>query len=243
MSNNNLENNYSKAAVADNTTEISLMDIFKTIKNNILWIILVTLITTLLSLVVTRFFITPKYTASIMVYVYNEKDSGYTSSDITLSKSLVNTYVVMLESDTMLNQVINSLNLDMNCAQLRKIISASAVNSTEVFKIYVEHPDPRIAKDIADALALLAPDFLTEKAHAGSVEIVDYAQMPVTPTSPSLSRNMLLGLVLGLVASVAVFVVISIFDTKVHDESDVINKFDIPVLGGVPNMVETGKEA
>lgn len=241
MSNNT--DNFSNNVEVDNSMEISFVDIFKAIKKSFLWIVLITLITTLCSLVVTRFFITPKYTSSVMVYVYNDKEGGYTSSDITLSKNLVNTYTVMLKSDTFLTQIINQLNLDMSCSQLKKMITASSVNNTEVFKIYVEHTDPMLARDVADAISQLAPSFLEAKTHAGSVEIVDYAQLPTKPTSPSTTRNMAIGFLIGFICSVAVVVVVEIFDTKIHDESDLVSKFDVPLLGGVPNMAEDKKEA
>ncbi|MBR2902737.1 MAG: hypothetical protein IKC38_05980 [Clostridia bacterium] len=239
----NLDEFSIKKADTDSSAGISLVDIFKVLKQKVIWIALVTLIATIGSFLITKFFVTPKYTSSVMVYVYNEKEGGYTSSDLSLSKSLVNTYVVMIESDTLLTQVINSLDLDMSCNQLRKMISASAVNNTEVFKINVEHADPGLAKDIAGSISQLAPSFLEEKAHAGSVEIIDYAQIPTQPTSPSLARNMIIGFILGLIVSVAIIVGSAIFDTKIYDENDLISKFEVPVLGSVPNIVvEVKKE-
>ena len=78
------------------------------------------------------FLITPLYQSTAMFYVNNNSlavgDTSFniTSSDITASKSLVNTYIVILNSRTCLNNVIEEEKLDYSYSELKDMISFGA---------------------------------------------------------------------------------------------------------------------
>ena len=71
-----------------------------------------------------------------MMYVNNSNISlgdtkvSLSSSDISASQSLVDTYIVILKSRPVLESVIESTGVDYTVAGLSTMVSASAVNST-----------------------------------------------------------------------------------------------------------------
>ena len=190
------------------------------------------------------FLITPLYKASAMLYVNNSSLSvGSTKvdlSDLNAAQSLVDTYIVILQTRTTLEEVIDAAGLSYDYETLSDMIEAGAVNSTEVFSIEVTSPDPQEAEKIANTIAELLPDRIAEIVDGSSVRIVDYAVVPSQKASPSLSRYTLLGLLLGAVISCGVIVLTVLFDEQIRDEDYVRETFDLPLLAAVPDLTAKG---
>ena len=112
------------------------------------------------------FLVTPLYKASAMMYVNNSSISvGSTQvnlNDLTAAQSLVNTYIVILNTRGTLEEVIDQAGLSYDYETLSGMISAGAVNSTEVFSIEVTSADPQEAEKIANTIAELLPDRIAE---------------------------------------------------------------------------------
>ena len=216
----------------ENETEIDLLQLAKALWHKAWAIVLVTLITAAMAFAGTKLFITPLYTASAMMYVNNSSISvGSTQvnlSDLTAAQSLVETYMVILKTRGTLEEVIKEANLPYDYEQLSGMIEAGAVNSTEVFSISVTSASPEEAEKIANTIA---------------ERIVDYAVVPSKKTSPSLSKNTMLGAMLGFVLSCGVFTVLYLLDDVVHNEDYVRVTFDLPLLAVVPDLTEKNSKS
>ena len=83
-----------------------------------------------------------------MMYVNNSSISvgntsvSITSGDISAAQSLVKTYIVIMQSRKTLNAVIEQAKLPYTYEQLKSMVSANAVNATEIFEINVTGADP-----------------------------------------------------------------------------------------------------
>jgi Capsular polysaccharide biosynthesis protein len=186
-------------------------------------------------------FITPLYSTSASMYVYNQENrtnASITQSDLTTSQKLVSTYIVILRSDTVLNQVSEKLGGQYSAAQIRGMVSAASINDTEAFRITVTNPNPLVAQNIANTIATVAPAEIKRVVKAGAVEVIDYATIPFMPSSPDVKRNTLIGVLIGLVLSAIVVILLEMVDTAVRSEEDLTEIFDIPVLGVIPRLME-----
>jgi capsular polysaccharide biosynthesis protein len=223
--------------------KIDLRKVFSMLKKRILYIILGTLITAVLAGCITEFFITPTYTASCTLYVYSNTDRVSTDSsigqnEITASQQLVNTYIVVLESDRVLEEVVQNLDLDMTVSQLRSMISCAQINETEIFNVTVTSASPALAADIANSIADVAPDAIVDTIKAGGVSVIDYAKVPSSPSSPDFKLNILIGALVGLVVTFLIFFIRELFDTTVTEEADLEREFEnIPVIGTIPRLI------
>lgn len=216
--------------------EIDLRELFAIIRNRLLIIILVTIGGGLLAFLITYFWVTPMYTASVSMYVTNNEnrsDTAITNGDLTASQGLVDTYIVVLESDTLLSKTAEALPYSYSTEELRRMISAEAINNTEAFRIKVENADPKVAQTIANAVAKIAPDEIKRVVKAGSVEVIDYAKLPEKADWP-LERNTAIGLLAGLLVSILYAVLRSMMDTTIRTEEDLTGRYDLPVLGTIP---------
>jgi capsular polysaccharide biosynthesis protein len=186
------------------------------------------------ALLITHYLITPLYSATIKLYVNNSAESGklISSSDISASKSLVDTYITIIRSDAVLDQVIEKTRLaDVTPKKLSANLSSGALNATEVFYITITDADPAIAADIANTIAEIAPEHLLEIVDGSSVKVVDFAKVPEEPSSPNLLQNVAIGLFLGFAAAAAAITLFVVFDARLSSSLDLRELSELPVLG------------
>lgn len=208
------------------------------------WIILSALVFgALISFLITYVFIDPIYSAKTTLYVYNrdQRESTITTSDITVSKTLVDTYIIILKSDAVLSDVAQEVGLGYTAAQIRKMITADAVNNTEIFEIVVNNTDPYHAQRIANALVEVGPPEIIRVVQAGQVEVIDHAVLPAAPSSPNVTQNTVIGGLLGIFLAVMGALVYEMLDTRIRSEADLTEQFNVPIIGVIPFIAENPK--
>ena len=212
------------------------------------WIIvLVSVICAVATFLGTKYFVTPQYKSSAVFYVNNNTISmdnvsiGLSSGDITARKSLVDSYIVILNSRTTLLDVIEYAEENISYSQLRSMISASAVDSTEIFQVIVTSPDPYQAERLAKAIAVILPERIKNIIENTSAKVVDDAILATAPSSPSYSKNTTMGFLIGLVLSMGVVILWELFDVTIRTEEDVTSCCSHPVLASVPDMTNQSK--
>ena len=195
----------------------------------------------------TKFLITPEYKAYAQFYVNNNSlsvgDTSFSlsSSDIMASKSLVDTYIVILRSRSCLNDVIDYAGVDYSYGQVRGMLSAYSVNETEVFEVAVTSVNPDEAEKIANSIAYILPKKIASIVEGTSASIVDYAVRPSSPSSPNITKNTMIGFILGFAFLAAIIVIRTIFDVTIRGEDDITQNCDHPVLASVPDMAVHSK--
>lgn len=224
----------------DEVVEIDLAKLFRFYLKNWVAILAGILLCALLALGYTKFFVTPLYRAQVTVYVNNTRGGqsadSISGSNLSTAQQLVNTYVNIIKSDTVLNQVIKAGRLDCDAASLRSIMSAQQVENTEMFVVSVAHPDPEIAAHIVNTIVQVAPAKIAEFVEGSSTKIIDYASVPQHPFTPSYPKNVVLGGLLGAVAVVLFLTMRYMFDMRIKTEDDIEQYFKAPILGVIPSF-------
>ena len=192
---------------------------------------------------VTYNFIEPTYQASVKVYVNNtnQNNTAISQADVTVQRTLVQTYIVTLKSRTTLNEVIKQANLDYDFEELSEMISAEAVDSTEVFEVTVVSKDAKEAAEIANTIAEVLPSRISEIVESSSVKILDYAIINNEPISPSYVKNVAIGALAGAVVAVALIFLQFVLDNKIHSEEYLIEHYKYPILAVIPDLAATSK--
>ena len=195
----------------------------------------------------TYFFIVPQYQASAMFYVNNSSLSlgdvsmSVESSDITASRNLVKSYIVILRTRETINMVIDYAGVNRSYGQVKSMISAAAVDNTEIFQVVVTSPDPKEAQALADAIAYVLPKRIGSIIEGTSAKVVDSAILPRNPSSPNYSQNAMIGFLGGAVLTALLIVVLELLDIAVHTEEDIARCCKYPVLASVPDMAAPEK--
>lgn len=228
--------------------EIDLRRVFDAIMKKIWVVVFVTILAGGLAFVGTQQFITPLYKSKAMFYVNNKNISiGDTSlsmstGDLSVSRGLVDTYIVVLNARSTLIDVIDYADVNYTYAELKNMISASAVNETEVFQVVVTSPDPVEADKIADAITYILPKKISSIIEGTSAKIVDSSIVAAKPSSPNVMKNTALGAILGMISTMGLIVLIEIFDTTIRTEEDIEMVSTYPILASIPDMTHSGKD-
>lgn len=220
------------------TRTVDLGKIFRLIIKNIWIIALCAILVSGLALGYVAAFVTPTYQAEISMYINNSsnKNGVVNASDLSVALKLVTTYVNIVKSDSVLDQVIEELDLDLTAGAVRSMLTAEAVDETEMFRVQITHEDPEMAAEIANTIGRIAPKKITEIIDGSSAKIVDMAKVPVNRASPNYVKTLIIGLIVGSVLS-AVFVVTRDFmDVRIKGEEDLAEISDAPVLGIIPDL-------
>ena len=185
-------------------------------------------------------FVTPTYRAKVSIYVSNNKSveslDYLSSSDISASLRLVNTYISITKSDRVLQKISEHLDGDYTSARLSAAISVEQMNSTEIFCIYADHEDPVEAARIANAAADVAPDEISNLIEGTSARVIDVARVPTSQFSPNYRRAILVGAAVGVAAALIFLTIAHLRDTRVKDENDLTSLVSLPILGRIPNF-------
>lgn len=211
--------------------------IFKRIKI----IAAVTALSGILTFIVTGCFIPPKYESKVMFYVNNRNMvandlQNISTGDISASRSLVSTYIVMLNTRTTLMEVVNRAGVNYTYKEIGKMVSAQAMEDTEIFQVVVTSKDSAEADRIADAIGEILPEKITGVIDGTSVKIVEESVIAAKPTSPKVARWTFLGAVLGMFATVGWIVISEIFGTTVRCIADISQVSCYPVLASVSGI-------
>lgn len=191
------------------------------------------------------FVITPLYEAETLMYVNNSSFSvGNTSfsisnSELSAAQSLVDTYIIILNSRTTLDEVIEEAGIKYSYKELKEMLHAEAVNNTEIFSVKVTSPDPVEAERIANTIAQILPDTIADVVEGSDVRIVDHAVVPSTKASPSITLYSIIGMLIGFAVMCLVITIQEMTDTLIHNEDYLLETYDLPVLAVVPDLVSS----
>lgn len=222
--------------------EIDLLELASALLDKWIAILTTTVLGAVIALVFTVFFITPKYESSISFYVNNSSVNlggtklSLTTGDINAAQELVSTYIVILNTRNTLDDVAKSAHVDYSFEQLSSMISANAIDNTEVFKVTVTSSDPKEARAIAKTIGEVLPLKITSIIEGCSARIVDNPVVADHHSSPSTKKNTMIGALVGFVLSCAIVVIKFLTNDIIRTEDDLKNAFDVPVLASIPNL-------
>ena len=191
-------------------------------------------------------FVVPKYESSALLYINNSSDLSVGStkvnlSDLTASQSLVDTYIVILRTRSMLNTVISRADLPYSYEQLRDMVSAHSVNGTQVLQITVTGENRDETAIIVNTIADVLPDRVSEIIDGSSVNVVDYAVGKGAPVGSSITRYTAIGLLAGALLAAATIVIIELLDEQIRDEDYLTQTYGLPLLSVIPDLQGRGK--
>ena len=223
--------------------EIDLLQLFSALWKRVWFILLAMIVVGGGMFWYSSFIIDPQYTASAMLYVNNSSISvggasiSISNQELTAAQSLVNTYVVILNSRNVLDDVIEDTGVAYTYEEIKEMISAAPVDSTEVFEVCVKSTDPAEAELIANSICRLLPEKVEDIVDGSSVRIVDYAVIPATKSAPSVTKYTAIGLLLGCLISSVIIIVSELFDQYIRTEEYLLQAYaDIPVLAVIPDL-------
>ncbi|MBQ0110883.1 MAG: hypothetical protein KBS41_03040, partial [Oscillospiraceae bacterium] len=181
------------------------------------------------------------YSADILMYVNNHSISigsssvTLTSGDITAARDALNTYLVVMKSRQCLDKVIKQAGLKYSRSTLSNMITAGAVNNTEIFRVYVTSKNPSEARVIANTIAEVLPEIITNTIQGSTVEVIDGAVQPTKKVAPDILKTGILSFLAACVLMCVIIFFKELSDDAIHGNETLLDMYDsIPVLADIP---------
>lgn len=228
----------------------NLQDYLKLLRSR--WVtVLVSIVVATLAAIAYTLFTTPLYQASTRLFISTTAGSSLaeTYQGNRFSQERVISYAELLMGETVAQRTIDKLGLDMDAAELQANVKASAKRDTVLINVRVNDPSPVRARDIANTLSdeFVAMVRELETPENGAVPdsrvvVEQRASIPVEPVVPKTSRNIAMGLGIGVVLGLALAVVRDVLDSTVKDRASVEEITDSGIIGSIPLDKERRKE-
>ena len=224
---------------------IDISALWLIIKNKLNIIVVVALLVTMISGIVTFFFMEPKYTSTVAVFINDVRttNSGglenQTINDLNMYQKLVETYSEITKSRTVAEDVIAELDLDLSVGEVQGMISSSTKGNTQFLNISVTSSDRELSYKIANQMALSLKTVSKELRGADIVQTLDAANIPNSPSSPNLKMNLVIGFMLGLMISLFGVFILEFLDQTIKNPSNIVDDCDMPFLGSLPHVPDS----
>ena len=219
--------------------EIDVFAMLKTLWKRKFSIVLVALVFAIAAFGYSAFLAKKEYQSTSRIYVVsrqNQDNNALTNSDLQAGSYLVKDYREIILSQNVLSQAIEELKLDMTPAELSKRISVSVPTDTRILSITAKDGDPKEAARIANGLRNVAAEKIIAVTKVSDVTTLDEAEVPQTPSSPNIRRNVLLGFIAGAGLMVVLVVVVEVLDDRVKRPEDIEELMGLTLLGIVPDI-------
>ena len=184
----------------------------------------------------------PTYSSTARLFISSSQ--GTTTEALQgaqLSAARITSYAEMIATPELANTVSEQLGGDLSGAALRPSVTAEVLEETFIIEVAARNQDPTKAQQVAQAyaegLAAMIEDLeLSTVAGEQFIKATVYqaALVPTSPIAPRPTRNVALGLLVGVVLALCAAVVRELLDNTVRGGPDLAKVSDLPLLGDVP---------
>jgi capsular polysaccharide biosynthesis protein len=187
---------------------------------------------------VTDNYIVPVYEAKATLFVGKDTEalSDINLGDLQLDNKFVSDYRELIKTKLVTQQVITELGLDVTREEMVESLMIQVVSDSRFMEILYYDANPETASLVANRLAVVLADKAESIVGAKNVQIVDEAEVPIDPISPSFSTNMLLSGAIGAIIAMLIIFSQMILDNTIKREDEAEKLLGIPVLGMIPKF-------
>lgn len=230
---------------------MNLQEVMKLLRTRWVTIAVTTLVMTLAAVAITLL-TTPLYKASTRLFVSTTSGStlAETYQGNRFSQERVVSYAELVTGATLAERTIQKLGLDMNAETLRANVTAGAKPDTVLIDVAVMDSSPVRARDIANTLSdefvvmvreLETPENGTRPD--ARVVVEQRASIPEAPVVPHTTRNIALGIALGMFLGIGLAVLRDLLDNTVKDRKELEEIAGTGIVGSIPVDKDRRKQA
>ena len=212
--------------------ELDLKELFGIFWAKKVHIILLILIFIVIGFIYSYIFLVPEYQSITQILLAKSNTTsqdgtiqGMTTSQVTLNQQLVSTYSELVKSESVLTQVKDNLQIDKSIEELRKNITVSTKDDTEIIQISVVDEDAEMAKNIANEVANVFIEQIAKGYYAmDNVYVVDEAKVEEEPYNINHLKDLVIFGAIGFVVACVYVLIANMLDTTVKSKEDIEKK-------------------
>ena len=218
--------------------EIDLKELLILFWHKKLQIILIILTFVVIGIVYTMGFVEPKYTSSTTLLLATGNNANSTNSitttDVTLNSKLVSTYSALVQSKSIIREVISNVGIDISEEELKNNITVTQEKDTEIIKISVTNDNPTYAAKLANETANVFMKKITELYNINNIQVVDEAEIKQEPSNINHTKDVMIFVFIGIVVSLGYVLIANLLDTTIKSAEELEKQFNVSVLATIP---------
>ena len=221
------------------TIEINVIQLLKSLWAKKLLILLVAIVAGVASFAYSSFVVKPEYRSTTRIYVVNRNQSdkpGLTNQDLQAGTYLVKDYREIILSQDVLEKVVADQKLRVDAKTLGRKVQVTVPADTRIVSISVRDGVPEEASRIANALREVAAEKIIAVTRVSDVTTLEEARPALSPSSPNIRRNTILGVGAGAGLIVVVILLVELLDDRVKRPEDIEDVMKISLLGVIPDL-------
>ncbi|SCJ36703.1 Capsular polysaccharide type 8 biosynthesis protein cap8A [uncultured Clostridium sp.] len=221
-------------------SEIRFENIFEILKKNLRFILIITLLMTLVSAIITIFFISPEYEASTKVYIGKERfknvSTTYTSEEVNMYQRLIKTYSELVKTKDLVRKSISNVGQDISVNEALSKVQAISIADTQILQIkYVSNS----REESYDMVYGITEEFmrLSKKLYPnGNVQIIQQPIVPEGAIGPNKMMNIAIGAILGIMIGVGLTFLKVFVNNSFSDKEEIERAIGVSCLGVIPKI-------
>ncbi len=227
--------------------EFSIYQIFQLIIKNIFIIILCAILFGVAAFTYCEFKVQERYAAYGSVVVTNGgifdttqtnivQSDKVNNSDISASINLLTTVRDILSTNDIYKELSEKLDGEYSYGQLKSFATISRRDDLSLFidVKFEMHDKSQVAK-ITNMFLELTPEYINKFIPNSSTTIVTTSDT-ASKTYPRTASTAAIAALIGALVAFAIIYIISLFNTTIESEEDFKERYNIPVLGDIPDF-------
>ncbi len=238
--------------------EFSIYHIFRLLVKNFFIILLAAIVFGVGTFCYCKFYLPERFAAGGSVVVTNggiikdaaeqqlqDSENKINNSDISASINLLDTIEDCLLDHPIYEQLSKNLNGKYSAGELRSFASISKRDDYSLFiDVRFEMTNRDEVVKITDMYLELTPQYINEYVPGAQTKVTK-SDGSVSKTYPNTVSSTALAMIIGALLAFVVVYIISLFNTTIQSEEEFKDRYNIPVLGDIPDFAtaKSGKYA
>lgn len=174
--------------------------------------------------------------------ISNEVDGDrVNNTDIAASINLMSTIKDLLVTPGIYQQVAEAIDYKYTAGQLMNAVKITSTSAESlIIKISFELNTKKDATEVTDKFLNLVPDYISSHI-TGSHAIITAPATNARQTAPQTVSTTIAGGLFGAVICFAIIFVIFLLNATIKSDEDFSMRYDIPVLGNIPDFSASGR--
>lgn len=230
---------------------MNLLEIFQALKKRILILVLLIIGFAIVGGGASMLLNEKVYTSTASLIVGEEKDRDTDEyNEITgepikervveygsasVSKESEKFYNEILDSNDLLEEVINNLDLDTTNEELRNNITMEVPEDSGTILITIDSPKFKNTDQIVDEVVADFQQRVYDLTEIEKIKTMNAGSEPKVTNTMNISRNILISMAAGFVIGAVVVIILEYLDDSIQTKKDVEEKLGLSVIGQITN--------
>lgn len=215
---------------------MTVLDLFKLVRKNIVFVIILPILCAVATGLVSWLALPNLYTSSVSMYVLTTSSSdsdGLSNMDLSASQMLTNDVAKLIQMDRVINDTSKALGMS---SLSDYSISVASDTTTRMLTLSVTGESAQSTAIIANKLAETTNTTASELMDVESVNVIDLASEPNSPSGPPRIVYTAFSFLLGIFLAIVVLILMDILNTKVRNPEEIEELLALPVIGRIPTI-------